>query len=573
MNTSPPAAVPPTWLPEGPWRPSPPTDDALTVLGRRAWWSLVGGLLLLALAWLAGAPLFDVDEGAFSEATREMLVSGDWLRTTLNGEARWDKPIGVYWLQAISVSLFGLGEFALRLPSALSGWAWALALVWFAAPRLGRGVALSAGVMLSTSLGVLFIGRAATADALLNLLMTLTALDAWRWLETGRAAPLRRAWVFIGLGLLVKGPVAVVVPGAALLVWLVSWRQLGLLRRGLGAALADWRAWALLLAVALPWYAYILHRFGQEFIDGFLIRHNLARYSSPLEQHGGGVGYYLVVLPLLLLPWAPLLWPVLRRWRAHWADPLRRYLLGWGLFVLAFFSLSGTKLPHYMLYGASPWVLLMALELHRASPALRRVLGLGMLLPLLLVFGSAATLPQWATQIGHPFYRALLSGPAAPVTVLLPGVLAGLLALGLLVAGRRHGADLARASETTGLAVAVALLSAALPWWGQQLQGPIQAAAVAARQRPETAVQWHLHQPSFSVYRERETPRRPPEPGELALIRMDLLPKLQAKLPASTEVVFEQRGLGLVRWGQAGAPAAASASLPSGDLPASGARP
>ena len=82
-------------------------------------WAFLGALLLLAyfLLGLGQSLLFDVDEGAFSEATREMVVSGDWGHTTLNGADRFDKPIGVYWLQALSVKAYGVNEFALRLPS------------------------------------------------------------------------------------------------------------------------------------------------------------------------------------------------------------------------------------------------------------------------------------------------------------------------------------------------------------------------------------------------------------------------------------------------------------------------
>lgn len=79
--------------------------------GWRLWaWAVV--VLLVGLARLGDVPLFDVDEGASSEATRELLASGDWGHTTLNGEPRWDKPILTYWLQALSVRAFGLGEFA-----------------------------------------------------------------------------------------------------------------------------------------------------------------------------------------------------------------------------------------------------------------------------------------------------------------------------------------------------------------------------------------------------------------------------------------------------------------------------
>ena len=106
------------------------------------WWA--AGLLVLCLAWLGAAPLFDVDEGAFSEATREMLASGDWGHTTLNGEPRFDKPILVYWFQAASVAVFGLHEWSLRLPSALAMWVWCLATAWFVWPRWGREAALAA---------------------------------------------------------------------------------------------------------------------------------------------------------------------------------------------------------------------------------------------------------------------------------------------------------------------------------------------------------------------------------------------------------------------------------------------
>ena len=79
-------------------------------------------LLLIAVNFLVGLglmPLFDLDEGAFSSATMEMLQRGDYITTYMGGELRFDKPIFIYWLQALSVSGFGLNEFALRLPSAL----------------------------------------------------------------------------------------------------------------------------------------------------------------------------------------------------------------------------------------------------------------------------------------------------------------------------------------------------------------------------------------------------------------------------------------------------------------------
>jgi 4-amino-4-deoxy-L-arabinose transferase-like glycosyltransferase len=543
----------------------------------RRWpWALPLALLALALFQLGAAPLFDVDEGAFSEATREMLASGDWGHTTLNGEDRFDKPILVYWLQAASVMVLGLNEFALRLPSALCAWGWALAVWWFVRPRLGERTGAAAALMTATSLGVLAIGRAATADALLNFLLVLAVFDAWRWLECAPRAglspspppegvrkelgsgpsflaehkwPLRRAFAWMGLGLLAKGPVAVLVPVAAAGLWLITaWDWRYALRR-IGQAVSDLPAWALLIGIAAPWYAYALQRHGQAFIDGFFVRHNLARYSAAMEQHGGHWATYLGVLPLLLLPWAPLLVAVLRRVGEHWRDPLGRFLLGWGGFVLVFFSFSATKLPHYMLYGATPFVLLMAIELERAGAVMRWALALACLALLALFVVPAFTLPLWAPQLKQPLYRAVLDGVEAPLALGAVAVVAALAVLLLAAVARwRQALPPGGPALLSAGGGALVLLGFGLPWWGTLLQGPVREAALVARLRPEPAVQWKLHQPSFAVYRGQPTPRRAPAPGELALVRVDQLKKLAGDPANRWETVYEQRGYALIKW-------------------------
>jgi 4-amino-4-deoxy-L-arabinose transferase-like glycosyltransferase len=114
-------------------------------------------------------PLFDLDEGAFSQATREMFLRGDFLTTFLNGQPRYDKPILIYWLQALSVSTFGINEFAFRLPSAIAASLWSLLTVAFTQRISTPGKGYIAGVLMAGAAGVGIIGKAATADALLNL--------------------------------------------------------------------------------------------------------------------------------------------------------------------------------------------------------------------------------------------------------------------------------------------------------------------------------------------------------------------------------------------------------------------
>ena len=265
----------------------------------------LGALALLGLFLLGlnQALLFDVDEGAFTEATREMVLSGDWGHTTLNGLDRFDKPIGVYWLQAISASVFGFNEFAFRLPSALSGWLASLALARFAYLQWGPRAGLLAAVISATSLGPWAMARTATADALLGLFFVLIFIDLWRVISTNSVASRRKLALWVALGLLVKGPVAIVLPLGALAIY-------GLLipiaRANLKALFLDLGAWVILLAVSCPWYLYAYARHGQNFINGFLLKHNVERFMGSMEGHSGHWTYFLVALPLLWLPWSTL---------------------------------------------------------------------------------------------------------------------------------------------------------------------------------------------------------------------------------------------------------------------------
>ena len=160
-----------------------------------------------------------------------------------------------------------------------------------------------------------------------------------------------------------------------------------------------------------------LHRHGMAFIDGFILQHNVNRFMQAKEGHGGSPLYTLLVAPLLLLPWTPLLAGVGQRLGKAWATPATRFLLCWSGFALLFFSLSNTKLPHYLLYGLTPLMLLCA----QALAGLRsRALGLALAASQLLLFG----LLSWSQQVAgwladrttDPLYHTLLStaspGPA-----------------------------------------------------------------------------------------------------------------------------------------------------------------
>jgi 4-amino-4-deoxy-L-arabinose transferase-like glycosyltransferase len=501
---------------------------------------LLAGALFLGLFFNLGAiPLFDVDEGAFGEATREMLERGDIVSTWLNGQPRYDKPILTYWLQAISVLALGLNEFALRLPSALASCAWIAAIGVFARRFTDRDTGYAAAFIAASTAGVMVIGRGAIADALLNLFLALAMFDIILYAGEPRPAWRRRAFLWIGLGLLTKGPVALLVPGAASLL---AFSLLGRVRDW-WRAVCDPAGWALLLAVAMPWYLVEYAHRGDAFLAGFFMRHNVERFLSPLQGHGGGLLYYLPAILLLLLPYTGLFLRTLPGLRRLRAAPLDTFLWCWFLFVFLFFSLAGTKLPHYLLYGATPLFILMASQ----RLALRS--NLLAFLPPLLFLGLVAALPamleRLAPGIRNPYVREALGrtevfGMGWRIVAL--ALLAAVLWLALW-----RGAALWRRLAAAGTLCSLALGGLLLPAVAELQQGPVKEAAEVARRAGWEVLSWRINVPSFSVYRKAVTPAapNPPQllrPGQVILTRSDALEAL-----GPVQLLYRKGGVVLAR--------------------------
>jgi 4-amino-4-deoxy-L-arabinose transferase-like glycosyltransferase len=495
-------------------------------------------VLALGLAFfvnLGNAPLFDRDEGAFSEATREMVESGNYVSTTLNGEPRYDKPILTYYVQLLGVSLLGWNEWGLRLHSALAAVLWVLAVGSFARKEWDEETGWAAAMLTATSLWVMVIGRAATADALLNLFLTLTLLDLYRFWRGGGKAPLYRVFLWAGLGFLTKGPVAVAIPLAEAFLLSLLRGQMGRYLR----AVFDPVGWLIFLGVAGPWYAAVYARDGQAFIDGFFLRHNLNRFADTMEGHGGALFYFVPVILLVLLPYTSLFLKTLRRVRRATGSDLELFLWLWFGFVFLFFSLSSTQLPHYILYGSTPLFLLMARYRHDLkSPALA-------LLPALLLACLLFFLPELAGLVApraDDYTRAILSvAPEAiePDYRLWAGL--GLAAVAALFFAR--GWSPWKRLVGAGLATAWLLGMALFLTYGRNQQGPTREAALLARSQGWDVVMWRLDMPSFALYYQDVTPLRAPLPGEVVFTRIT---RLQA-LEVPTEILFQKGGIVLAR--------------------------
>ena len=495
--------------------------------------------VLASFFWMLGTPpLFDVDEGAFSQATLEMFQRGDFLSTYLNGAPRYDKPILVYWLQALAVALLGPTEWAFRLPSALCATAWAWLTYLFTRRHYGVDRALFAATLLATSLGVYIIGRAATADALLNMLLAAALFAAWLHLSTGERRWLYATHAAIGLGVLAKGPIAILVP--LVVTFIFCW-----LRRDVRTwlrAVFDWRALLLLFAIAAPWYIVILLKEGRGFIDGFIMKHNVGRFTGPVSGHAGSLFYYVPVLVLLTLPFTALLVPVAQRIKTIWRDDLQLYLLIWCVFVFLFFSLSGTKLPHYLLYGYTGLVILMAVygfDLRAAFWPMVPVLGF---------FIALLALPYLVHYaLGHvadAFYREVLAATLERFDTFYFGFLSVLSAL-VIFAMLEHTTPLPRKFAVFGLAAVASLSTLVVPTLGMAQQGSLKEAALLCRERHFEPILWRINAPSFSVYRGAPTPSRDPRPGDVIVTRSNRLAGLPAGL--SYDLLYSKRGIVLAR--------------------------
>lgn len=318
--------------------------------------SLLLGTALLTLWQLGRLPLLDVDEPVYGEVGRLMASSHSlsrWLTPHYNGAMWFDKPPLFYWLTGLSMRALGASEFAARLPSALCAVglvAAAYALARRAYPQK-PSAGLWAGFVLATGVQFFLLARAAVTDMALALALTLALLGLLAWLDSGRARSIALCGLGTGLACLVKGPVALVLIGGQLVLYVLLTR-----RWTLAAKPALWGGLALCLLVALPWYIAMIKWHGQAFVQGFLEANNVTRFLKPEHHETNAVWWYVPIFIAFFLPWTLSVPGALVAARRR--NQTERALLGssrptlflmlWCGLVFAFFSLSQTKLVTYI---------------------------------------------------------------------------------------------------------------------------------------------------------------------------------------------------------------------------------
>ena len=433
-------------------------------------------LLLSSLTFFLGLgrpAITDSDEGFYAEAAREMVEGGDWLTPHFNYAERWQKPALYYWLTAATYMVFGPTELAARLWSSLSGIGLVL-LTRMVARRVMQGpkgpglqmgltpvpnrlrqgyggppklhaevegpglhapgavavreqTAWLAAAIVATCFGCFAMARLALPDLPLAFLITLAiwaALDE-RPVIAGAAA---------GLGFVMKGPLAVVIPAIVLIpIWWREHRFAELRRRDIVRALAAFAV------IGLPWYVAMTFQHGVAYLESFFIGDNLERFASDRFNEPRPLWFYAPIVIGGLVPWsmflATLPWQsardVVLRGRRLTVEEWR--LLAWAFVPLLFFTISIGKQPRYILPVLPPLAILLARSIiRRASEADRAP-------------QKALAVATWLTA-GFYVTMAILLARAAPLFIMASPVLtyagiglicASALALTWLAATRR----------------------------------------------------------------------------------------------------------------------------------------
>ncbi len=398
-------------------------------------WLFAVVLLLAAVTWWepAGSPLAEPDESRYAEIPREMLAAGDLVVPRLNGVPYFEKPPLLYWANAAAFEVFGLTPFSARLPTRLAGAGTVLLLILAVARSRGWAAGLIAAILYQTSLLGFLASRTNLTDGVLTFFFTATVLAA-RETILRRERP--RSWAgmaaFTGVaaagGFLSKGLIALVLPGAIVVLWAwLAGRRARLLRLVFSPALP------VFAALTLPWLA-LAERRTPGSLQFFLIHEHFQRFATAQARRPGPVYYFVPVLVLGLIPALPFLGAALGRLRRsgpETRDPQdardTAFYLIWFLTVFVFFSISRSKLPPYIFpaipaaaalaeRGVSsarrPWIVQALLATAFAGalllvPATRTALRELSLAAILTPALAALVVASWAAVLFAPRTRAL----------------------------------------------------------------------------------------------------------------------------------------------------------------------
>lgn len=349
-------------------------------------------ILAILLLWvgIGDMPLYILDEAKNAECAREMWRDGERIVPTFNEELRMDKPPLHYFFMKVAYSLFGVSAFSARFFSAFMGLLTVGSVFFYTRKWLGKKAAVFSVLALLSSLHFLFQFRLAVPDPYL-IFCILGAVFAFHFgLEKENKWQLFLGYTLTALGCLAKGPVALGLVGLIMLLYLVlsrqlTWKALGKLQIPLGAI------WFLLLAV--PWYIAVGRATNGEWIEGFFFTHNMQRFSSAMEGHGGGFWVTWLFVFVGMLPFIVFLPNAVKM---IWRESVQKQSFLWlcliaAAVIIGFFTISTTKLPNYTVPAYPFLAVVLGWYLSRAEKfsviAWLIILVISILLPIAVFWG------------------------------------------------------------------------------------------------------------------------------------------------------------------------------------------
>jgi 4-amino-4-deoxy-L-arabinose transferase-like glycosyltransferase len=327
---------------------------------------------ILYLPGLGKPALWEPDEGRYAEIAREMVLSGDYVTPRDDFELYFEKPPLVYWAEAASIKVFGVNEFAVRLPAALFSIGQVVVTAALAEMMLGAMAGMFAALVLALS--PLFFGfaRFATLDPALAFFLT-AALAAFYIAarEDSFSLPSSRKWMLVtaamlALGTLAKGPVALTLGGAIAVIWLALERRLH--------QVAEMRLASCLIiyaAIVVPWFALAEAR-NPGFMRFFIVHEHFERYVASSE-HGWGPWFFIPIVIGGAWPWiffVPPGWSAMRASDGSGSGRTRAtatFLAIWFIVIFVFFSIPRSKLGSYILPALPPLAIVAGYGLARIS--------------------------------------------------------------------------------------------------------------------------------------------------------------------------------------------------------------
>lgn len=311
--------------------------------------------LMMTASGLASLPPLDRDEPRFVQATKQMTETGDYVDIRFQDASRYQKPIGIYWLQSAAVTLSGQGAQApiwiYRLVSALGIAIAVVAIAWTGANLFGANAGLAAGLVMAAIFATAFEGRDAKTDAMLLACCVLAqGALAQIYLASRRDEPVagHLPWIFWaaqGAAILIKGPIAPLLSALTVLTLVAFERDWCWL-----AKLKAARGLALVLLIVLPWLALITWKSNGAFLQQAVGKDMLGKVAQGEESHGVPPGFYVLTYCLFMWPFGLVaLGAGLQALNRLRDDPRLRFCLAWYIPFWLVFELIPTKLPHYVL--------------------------------------------------------------------------------------------------------------------------------------------------------------------------------------------------------------------------------